>query len=57
MQNLIDKIITEWSNQIPSGIIDLQSEEHKIILLRVLNENIDNAMVIDEVMEKIYHNK
>ena len=57
MQNLIDKIATEWSNQIPSGIIDLQSEEHKIILLRVLNEYVSDTLIIEQVMEKIYDNK
>jgi hypothetical protein len=57
MQNLIDTIVMEWSNKIPSGIIDLQNEEHKLILLQVLNEYVKNTDVIEHVMETIYSNK
>lgn len=57
MVNLVDTIVKEWSNKIDSGIIDIQNEEHKMHLLQVLNEKIENPIVIDELMRTLYDNK
>lgn len=57
MANLIDIITEEWSEKIDSGIIDLKSEQHKMYLLQVLNEKIENPNVIDEIVRTLYDNK
>lgn len=57
MANLIDIIAEEWSKKIDSGIIDLKNEQHKIYLLQVLNEKIENPIVIDELIRTLYDNK
>lgn len=57
MKELIDKIVEEWSNRIPSGIIDLKNEEHKYHLMSVLNEIINDDVLVEEVMRNIYDNK
>lgn len=57
MGNLVDTIVKEWSNKIDSGIIDIKNEEHKMYLLQVLNEKIENPIVIDELMRTLYDNK
>lgn len=57
MMVLIDNIADEWSKKIDSGIIDLKNEEHKLYLLQVLNEKIENPFVIDEIMGALYNNK
>jgi hypothetical protein len=57
MTDMIESIVREWSRRIPSGIIDLQNEDHKLLLLQVLNEHIDDTVVIDEVMKNIFENK
>lgn len=57
MANLIDIIAEEWSKKIDSGIIDLKSEQHKMYLLQVLNEKIENPNVIDEIVRTLYDNK
>lgn len=57
MANLIDIIAEEWSKKIDSGIIDLKSEQHKMYLLQVLNEKIENPIVIDELIRTLYDNK
>jgi len=56
MLNLIHKIVQEWSNRIPSGIIDLKNEEHKFQLLQVLNEQVKDHMVVEEILRNIYDN-
>lgn len=56
MLNLIDEISKEWSNRIPSGIIDLKNENHKIELLRVLNTKIQNDKIVGEIINNIYDN-
>lgn len=50
---MIDSIIQEWSSRIPSGIIDMNNEEHLYHLLQVLNEKISDSAVVSEVMESI----
>lgn len=57
MTNIIDEIVNEWSKRIPSGIIDLMSEEHKFQLLQILNEYIGNNKVVAEIIKNIYDNK
>lgn len=57
MTNIVNKIVNEWSKRIPSGIIDLKSEEHKFQLLQVLNEQIENHKVVEEILRNIYDNK
>lgn len=57
MANLIDIIAEEWSKKIDSGIIDLKNEQHKMYLLQVLNEKIENPIVIDELIRTLYDNK
>ena len=56
MVNLVDEISKEWSNRIPSGIIDLKNEEHKFQLLQVLNEKISDNNVVVEILRNIYDN-
>jgi len=56
MSNLIDEISKEWSNRIPSGIIDLKNEDHKLELLQVLNTKIQNDKVVGEIIKNIYDN-
>lgn len=56
MVNLVDEISKEWSNRIPSGIIDLKNEEHKFELLQVLNTKIQNDRIVGEIMKNIYDN-
>lgn len=56
MSNLIDEISAEWSKRIPSGIIDLNSEEHKFELLQVLNQKVRNDEVVAEIIKNIYDN-
>lgn len=57
MSNLVHEIVKEWSNRIPSGIIDMASEEHKFQLLQVLNERIGDNKIVAEILENIYDNK
>lgn len=56
MVNLVDEISKEWSNRIPSGIIDLKNEEHKFELLQVLNKKIQNDRIVGEIIKNIYDN-
>lgn len=53
MLHLIETIVNEWAKNIPSGIIDLEKEEHLYELLQVLNKKIDNPQVVRAVMENI----
>lgn len=57
MKNIIDNIVEEWSKRIPSGIIDLNNEDHKYHLVSVMNEIINDDKLIDEVIQNIYDNK
>ena len=49
----IDSISNEWSNRIPSGIIDLKNEDHIYALSQVLSGVIDNPKVISGIIENI----
>jgi hypothetical protein len=49
----IDSISKEWSNKIPSGIIDLKNENHIYALSQVLSNVIDNPKVISGIIENV----
>jgi len=57
MTNLMDLIVLEWSKRIPSGIVDLQNEDHKFHLISVLNEKIGDSDIVAEIVRNIYDNK
>lgn len=49
----IDSITNEWSNRIPSGIIDLKNEDHIYALSQVLSNKIEDPKVISGIIENI----
>jgi len=53
MLHLIESIVDEWSKNIPSGIIDMEKEEHLYELLQILGQKIDNPQIVRAVMENI----
>lgn len=53
MLHLIESIVNEWTKNIPSGIIDMEKEEHLYELLQILDKKIDNPQVVRAVMENI----
>jgi hypothetical protein len=53
MEIVIDEIVREWSENIPSGIIDLNNEDHFYILSNVLEQKIENPLVVHELMGNI----
>ena len=53
MNNLIKKILVEWSYRLDDGIIDLENYKHLSILREVLNDMELSSEVIIEVMSNI----
>ena len=57
MTNLMDLIVLEWSKKVPSGIVDLQNEDHKFHLIGILNEKLGDSDIVAEIERNIYDNK
>ena len=53
MNNLIKKILVEWSYRLDDGIIDLENYKHLSILREVLSDMELSSEVIIEVMGNI----
>jgi|688.fasta_scaffold00851_61 hypothetical protein len=56
MNEVINELVSEWSNRIPSGIIDMKNEEQLFILLQVMNEYIGDRWLVSEWMDNIKNN-
>lgn len=48
MNEVIDEIVNELSNRIPSGIVDLNKEEHMRELIYIMNEFIGDKEIISQ---------
>jgi hypothetical protein len=48
MNEVIDEIVNELSNRIPSGIIDLTKEDQQQELLNIMNEFIGDQEIISQ---------
>lgn len=57
METIINEIVNNWSKRIPSGIVDLQNEDHKYQLLGVLNEMFGESQIVEEILRNIYDNQ
>jgi hypothetical protein len=53
MNNLIKKILVEWSFRLDDGMINLQNPKHIIILSEVLKDMELPTKVVTEVMTNI----
>jgi hypothetical protein len=56
MEDVVEEIVVELSNRIPSGIIDLKNESHLNILFGIMNEYIGEQDIIIEWIKNIANN-
>ena len=53
MNEVIEEIVNEWSRRIPSGIIDMQNQNHLEELFRVMEEYIGDPQIVKEWIENM----
>jgi hypothetical protein len=53
MNEVIDEIVNEWSKRIPSGIIDMNNQNHLEELFRVMESYIGDTQIIQEWIDNM----